>query len=127
MPHRAEDSHQSHSGNQVQAGSCAPGEVLLTNCYDTYRWPPVTTECHLQCARVPCDGGGGEGGARDCREVRQQVREYAPREECSLVAGAREGCAEGCRDTVRTVCKQTAGPATRTMMECNGTLVLNNP
>ena len=98
---------------------------MVTSCYNTYRWPPVMSECYPQCARVPCDGGGG--GARACREVRQQVREYAPREECSLVAGARERCGEGCRDTVRTVCKQTAGPATRTMVECNGTLVLDNP
>ena len=82
-----------------------------------------------RCIKVPCDLREEKRTAKDCQEMIVLVKSFHPKEKCELVKedDCQRSTPKNCQDTVKTVCV----PATKNnkvrQMECNGTLIFNNP
>ena len=78
-----------------------------------------------RCIKIPCVKDDKELVSDDCQEMIVLVKSYHPKERCELVKV--DDCPKNCQETLKTVCV----PATKNnkvrQMECNGTLIFNNP
>ena len=87
---------------------------------------------------MPCDPGartdtvkdsGDKTGGKTCQEVIVLVKDYHPKERCDLVRmdDCQDDPPERCRDVMKTVCVPPTKSNKARQMECNGTLIFNNP
>ena len=83
-----------------------------------------------RCIKVPCDRRDeNEKPEEKCQDTIVLVKSYHPKERCELVKtdDCQRDPGKNCQDTVKTVCVSPTKNNKVRQMECNGTLIFNNP
>lgn len=115
-------------------------EVILVNRCEirqrTVRKMLPETRCRRypvrRCVKVPCDLTDENEKPEEeerCQDTIVLVKSYHPKEKCELVKtdDCQRNPFKNCQDTVKTVCAPPTKNNKVRQMECNGTLIFNNP